>query len=74
MTDNPLQYLISLPLTVGGIIIVLQGEKLLFDYLGLESIFLFVGFISFVLVVCGSFVFGDKLISVIEVKIANAKR
>jgi hypothetical protein len=68
MSDNPLQYLISLPLAMIGILVVLQGEKMLFDYLGWGSIFLVVGFISFVLIICGSFVLGDILISKIEVK------
>lgn len=50
------------------IIFVLHGEKMLFDYLGWGSLFLFVGFVSFVLIVYVCFILGDKLISMIEVR------
>jgi Mn2+/Fe2+ NRAMP family transporter len=69
LSDNPLQYLISLPLTLILVLVVLHGEKMLFDYLGIESFFLFIGLVSFVLIIYGCFVLGDKLISMIEVRI-----
>jgi len=69
LSDNPLQYLISLPLTLILVLVVLHGEKMIFDYLEIGSIFLFVGFISFVLIIYGCFLLGDRLISMIEVRI-----
>jgi hypothetical protein len=64
LTDNPLQYVISLPLAVSGAIFILYLEHMVLE----ENAFFIVGFISFVCVIYFAFILGDKLISMIEVK------
>lgn len=69
MTDNPFQYVISLPLTLIIVITVLHIQLTWFEFIGIgQNHALWVGLFIFIGVMYGCFYLGDTIISRIEEK------